>query len=219
MAISEALSQRDQQTDGPGPAVPTDASEGRVAHRVPTRVKVTLGIAGALVLAFLVSLIVRSTGSYYMPVDGWGVAAFEITMGNLCLARYFEGSWRTSRPEARLFPLVMGVACIAWGLGDMALTAESIGGATPSVPSVADGFYVCFFPLCFLAFALLVRRGNRSSLVATGMAAGMDDFITKPVRPEAVGTALERWVTKRATRATSNGEPLPAPARDSMVAP
>ena len=28
------------------------------------------------------------------------------------------------------------------------------------------------------------------------MAAGMDDFITKPVRLEAIGAVLERWVTR-----------------------
>ena len=136
----------------------------------------TLGIAAALVVGFLVSLLVRPIGSYSMPLDGWGVAAFEITLGNICLARYFEGSWRTSRPEARLFPLVMGIACIVWGLGDLVLTIESIGGAAPAVPSVADGFYILFFPLCFVAFVQLIRRGNRGSTVATsldGLIAGL----------------------------------------------
>ena len=31
------------------------------------------------------------------------------------------------------------------------------------------------------------------------MAAGMDDYITKPVRLEAVSTVLERWVAKAGT--------------------
>ena len=85
-------------------------------------------------------------------------------MGNLCLARYFEGTWRSSSSVARLFPLVMGVACISWAVGDFVLTAESLGGGTPPTPSLADVFYVGFFPLCFLGFAFLIRRGNRSSL-------------------------------------------------------
>ena len=50
------------------------------------------------------------------------------------------------QPAARLFPLVMGMACLSWALGDVALTIESLGGASPSTPSVADGFYVGFFP-------------------------------------------------------------------------
>ena len=145
-------------------------------HRVPNRVRWTLGFAVLLVVAFVVSLLVRRTGSYYTPVDGWGVVLLEFTMGNFCIARYFEGSWRASNPVARLFPLIMGMACISWALGDLVLTIESLGGATPSTPSLADLFYVGFFPLCFLAFALLIRRGNRSSLLATsldGLIAGL----------------------------------------------
>ena len=145
-------------------------------HRVPMRVRWTLGIAAALVVAFFISLLVRRTGSYSAPVDGWGVAMFELTMGNICLARYFESSWRSGNSVARLFPLIMGVACISWALGDFALTTESLGGATPPIPSVADAFYVGFFPLCFLAFALLIRRGNRGSLFTTsldGLIAGL----------------------------------------------
>ena len=56
------------------------------------------------------------------------------------------------------------------------LTVESLGGATPPTPSLADAFYVAFFPLCFVAFALLIRRGNRSSLLMTsldGLIAGL----------------------------------------------
>ena len=56
------------------------------------------------------------------------------------------------------------------------LTAESLGGGTPPAPSLADVFYVGFFPLCFLGFAFLIRRGNRSSLVTTsldGLIAGL----------------------------------------------
>jgi len=54
-------------------------------------------------------------------------------------------------------------------VGDVAITIESLGGATPSVPSVADGFYVMFFPLCYLSLMTLIRRGNRKSLVTTSL--------------------------------------------------
>jgi two-component system sensor histidine kinase/response regulator len=139
------------------------------AHFVPRRTRLAFGIFAAVLVALLISLIVRRPGSYNTLVDGFGVALFEFTMGNFCIARYFEGTWRTSNPVARLFPLVMGVACISWALGDLALTIESLGGATPPVPSFADAFYVAFFPLCFAALALLIRRGNRSSLLATSL--------------------------------------------------
>ena len=157
----------------PEPEQPAPGRWDDVTHR---RVRWLFALAAVLVVALVVSLIVRPIGSYVTAVDGWGVDAFELLIGVLCLARYFEGSWRMGSPTARLFPLVMGVACVSWALGDVALTIESLGGASPSTPSVADAFYVGFFPVCFLAFALLIRRGNKSSLVSTsldGLIAGL----------------------------------------------
>ena len=133
-------------------------------------------LATALVAAFLISLIVRANGSYYTPIDGWGVDLFELSMGVLCIFRYFDRSWHSNRSSARYVPLILGAACLACGSGDVALTGESLGGATAPVPSIADGFYVGFFPLCYLTFMMLIRRGNTKSLVATsldGLIAGL----------------------------------------------
>src|SRR5580658_110433 len=60
-------------------------------------------------------------------------------MGALCIGRFFDETWRSSHSRTRLFPLVLGAACVSWALGDVALTMESLGGATPAVPSAADG--------------------------------------------------------------------------------
>ena len=136
----------------------------------------TFRVSAALDGAFLVSLILRKTGSSYVLVDGWGVALFELAMGAFCMRRYFDRSWRSSQSAARVFPLVLGTACISWALGDIALTIESLGGATPSTPSVADGLYLGFYPLCFVSFVMVIRRGNTGSLVATsldGLIAGL----------------------------------------------
>ena len=46
-----------------------------------------------------------------------------------------------------------------------------------------------------IAMTAAAMEGDREKC----MAAGMDDFITKPVRMEAVSTVLERWVTSRWT--------------------
>jgi PAS domain S-box-containing protein len=142
-----------------------DSGHGEVHDRV----RWTLRVSAALVVAFLIYLIPRPTGSDYTPVDGWGVDLFELTMGALCIGRYFDKSWRTSGSVAQVFPLVMGVACVSWGLGDLVLTIESLGGGTPPVPSLADGFFVGFFPLCYVSFMLVIRRGNNGSLVATAL--------------------------------------------------
>ncbi len=156
---------RAPRAPGPADGGPPARGDGGLSRRM----RWIFAVAALLVVALVVSLIVRPIGAYFTPVDGWGVDALELTMGALCIARYFEGSWRSSSPVARLFPLVIGLACLAWGLGDVAITIESLGGATPSVPSAADALYVCFFPLCFVSFALLIRRGNKSSLVATSL--------------------------------------------------
>ena len=90
-------------------------------------------------------------------------------MGAVCIRRYFDRPWQLGQSGTRVFPLVLGTACIPWGLGDVALTIESLGGATPGVPSVADAFYLSFFPLCFMSFIMVIRRGNSGSLVSTSL--------------------------------------------------
>ncbi|HTC70591.1 MAG TPA: hypothetical protein VK662_13565, partial [Acidothermaceae bacterium] len=117
--------------------------------------------AAFLVTAYFVSVAARRPGSYFAPIDGWGVDLFEISLGALCILRYRHGSWRSIPTATRLFPVLLGAACISWGLGDTALTIESLGGATPPTPSVADGFGLMFFPLCYLALVLLLRRENK----------------------------------------------------------
>ena len=149
---------------------------GRGANgTIGRRVGATLVLAAVLVVAFVASLVARANGSYVTPLDGWGVDAFELAMAALCAYRFVGGSWR-SQSRGSLFPLVLGGACAMWALGDLALTIESLGGASPPTPSVADGLYAWFFPICYLAFMLLVRRGNHGSLLATsldGLIAGL----------------------------------------------
>ena len=144
-------------------------ADPRVFDPLQRRMRWIFGIAAALVAALVVSLTLRPLCSYVNLVDGWGEAAFELSMGGLCVARFYEASWRTSTSVARLFPLIVGMACLAWGLGDAVLALKSVGGVQPPTPSPADAFYVCFFPISFLGLALLIRRGNRSSLMATSL--------------------------------------------------
>ena len=53
---------------------------------------------------------------------------------------------------------MLGLGLLAWSLGDLVLAIESAGGATPLSPSVADAFYLCFYPITYVALMLLVRR-------------------------------------------------------------
>ena len=85
-------------------------------------------------------------------VDGWLVAAFEVVASVLCISRAFG----SRRPRA--FPLLLGLGVLSWSIGDTLLTFESAGGATPSVPSFADLFWLGFYPLVYVALVLLMRR-------------------------------------------------------------
>jgi CheY-like chemotaxis protein len=55
-----------------------------------------------------------------------------------------------------------------------------------------------------IAMTAAAMEGDREKCIA----AGMDDFTTKPVRLEAVATALERWVDRSGR--TSAREPVAA---------
>ncbi len=137
--------------------------------RSDARIRWVVGVAGALVVAFAVSVIVRPVGSYSSLVDGWGVDLFELAMGAVCLWRYLDLSRGSGRSAAPLFPLVLGAACCTWALGDVAITIESLGGATVTSPSVADGFYLLCYPMFFASLIMVVRRGNSGSLIATSL--------------------------------------------------
>ncbi len=119
---------------------------------------IAYGVLAACVFAYAVSVIVRGSASSWPAIDHWGVGSFELLASALCLMRA-----AVSRTGRRL-ALVMGFGLVAWTLGDLTLAAE--GGAT-SGPSLADAFYIAFYPLTYIALMLLVRREVRKFSVAT----------------------------------------------------
>jgi diguanylate cyclase (GGDEF)-like protein len=80
------------------------------------------------------------------------VASFEVLASLLCFARALVIR------RGRVIPLVLGLALLSWSIGDMVLTADSIGEAAPPTPSLADVFYLTFYPLTYLGLGLLLRR-------------------------------------------------------------
>ena len=105
----------------------------------------------ALLAAYLIYLASHAGHSYSTWLDGWAVDAVEIVASLMCIAAAF------GRRKLRMVPLVLGASLLSWSFGDLALTVEQLGGATPATPSVADGFYLLFFPLAYVAVILLVR--------------------------------------------------------------
>jgi diguanylate cyclase (GGDEF)-like protein len=104
-----------------------------------------------LLVAYLASLVVRSPEQSSQLVDGWLVAGFEVAGAALCLAR------AVTRGPGRAVALILGLALLMWSFGDIALTIESRGGGTPPTPSVADAFYLAFYPLAYVALVLFMR--------------------------------------------------------------
>jgi hypothetical protein len=46
---------------------------------------------GTLLAAYIISLLIRSADDSWPWIDGWGVAAYEVILGLLLLARAFSG--------------------------------------------------------------------------------------------------------------------------------
>jgi EAL domain-containing protein (putative c-di-GMP-specific phosphodiesterase class I) len=119
--------------------------------RARTVLLTTYAFMGVLLVGYLAFLIVQGPSGNSLLVSGWGAASFELAAGVLCLA------CGVARRPGRAVALTLGVAIISWALGDFALTAESLGGANPPVPSVADAFYLGFYPLAYVAVVLYIR--------------------------------------------------------------
>ena len=131
-----------------------EVAQARGKQRRPT-IWIAYGLMGIPLVAYFVFLIFRGDGQYRPLIDGWLVAGFEIVASALCIARGL--AWRRGRAVA----LVLGAGLLSWSLGDMVLTVESLGGATPATPSLADAFYLGFYPLTYVAVGLFMRGDSR----------------------------------------------------------
>ena len=150
------------------------------------------GLLGALLFAYLVYLLASPEGS--LAITGWGASGFEFVVGALCLSAGLAPARR------RVVPILFGLATMSWAIGDFFLTAESLHGATPPTPSLADAFYLSFFPLACAGILIFMRGEVRrlgnpswldSSIAALGAAAVCAAFAFHAVLSTAGGTRLE----------------------------
>jgi len=119
-------------------------------RRARTLLWVVYGLMCLFLAGYLASLTIR--GSDHWPLFGeWSVGAFEVVASVLCLARGL------TRRSGRAVALTMGLGLLLWSLGDLVLAFESQGGVLPSTPSLADVFYLGFFPLTYVAFVIFMR--------------------------------------------------------------
>jgi diguanylate cyclase len=127
-------------------------------------------LLGAVGLAYIGLLVVRSPRDSSTLIDGWGVDALELAAGVLCLF--------APRPHGRgrFVPALLGVGVLCWGLGDVVATAMSLGGASVPSPGPPDACYLAFFPLAYVGVALLARTQSRrltSQYLLDGAVAGL----------------------------------------------
>jgi diguanylate cyclase len=132
----------------PSAAIPKHGTRPRAT------IWIAYGVMGILLAGYLARLVFH--GEHYWPlVDGWMVAGFELIVSGLCLAKGLV------QRSGRTVALVLGVGLLSWSMGDVAFTVESLGGATPSIPSLADAFHLGFFPLAYVAVVLFMRGETR----------------------------------------------------------
>ncbi len=121
------------------------------ANPAPTWVRGVYVALGAVLAVYFVSLLIRGPSQQVNLIDGWGVATFEFVASCLCL-------WRAVTSRRKTIPLLLGLGILSWSIGDAVLASESAGGATPAVPSLADLFYLGFYPIVYIALVLLTRK-------------------------------------------------------------
>ena len=100
-------------------------------------------------------MVLDAAGVDWSWLDGWGVDGFEIVTGFLCILKAAD------LKQGRAVPALLGIGLLCWAAGDVVLTIQSLGGATPPSPSLADGFYLAFYPVTYFALMLLLRRSVR----------------------------------------------------------
>lgn len=135
-------------------AVPSAQSRAAAAVTSPTTRKVVWRLYAVLALvlvAYLISLLARRPDQQWLWLDGWTVFGFEAVVSSLCIL------YGAKRQPGQAAIVLLGFALLSWTIGDFFLALESIGGATPPIPSIADVFYLLFYPLAYVASMLMLQ--------------------------------------------------------------
>ena len=85
-------------------------------------------------------------------LDSWVYNGLLLGASLACLARGFAVK------AERLPWLLLGIALALWTTGDLYYFFAFSGSAAVPIPSVSDPFYLAFYPVSYVALALLLRR-------------------------------------------------------------
>jgi two-component system, cell cycle response regulator len=128
-------------------------------------VALLLGVA-----AYAVEAILGTEGAVDGFFNSWVYNGLLLGAGACCLVRAI-----LVRAE-RLPWLFLSVALLLWTSGDLYYYFFLSGAETIPFPSVADGFYLAFYPLSYAALGLLLRarmRGFQGNLWLDGLIAAL----------------------------------------------
>jgi diguanylate cyclase (GGDEF)-like protein len=144
---------------------PEAGTTNRERHR-NRRVVVAYGAGALLLVAYACTLLIRPVGQGWPLIDNQLVEAFEVLVALGCLAGGLV------QRGGRLGAFSLGAGLLAWALGDIIWTLEG----SPNNPSVADGFYIAFYPLAYVAIMSLGRsyaRSHQATVWLDGVIAGL----------------------------------------------
>jgi diguanylate cyclase (GGDEF)-like protein len=114
-----------------------------------------------LLIGYLISLVLRSSSDHWTWLDGWVICGLELVASGLCISRALVAG------RGRGAALILGLGLLSWTIGDVVLTLEALGGAKPPSPSLADAFYLGFYPLAYAAVVMTMRGEVRRPSAAS----------------------------------------------------
>jgi diguanylate cyclase (GGDEF)-like protein len=133
----------------------------RSASVADTRIgRAICAVLAALVGAYVVEAQLGIQGGLDRVFDIWVYNGLLLASSGACLARGL-----LVRTERTLW-LLLGTAMLLWTAGDLYYLAFLSGLDDVPIPSISDPFYLAFYPVSFVALALLLRaridrfRGN-----------------------------------------------------------
>ncbi len=136
-------------------AVARSAAEPQHRSRSTLVVWLIFAAMGIYLAGFLVSLIVQGPDHLWPLYNDWVVAGFEVLGSFLCLARAV-----THRP-GRVLALTLGAGLLMWSTGDVVTAIGTHDGVAPPTPSIADIFFLAFFPFTYVAVVIYLRGEMR----------------------------------------------------------
>jgi two-component system cell cycle response regulator len=127
-------------------------SMSELSPRVRTGLRVAGGVLGGVWLLYALQAATGVAGGWYSNgIATWTYVAMLLGAGVFCLARA-----ALVTEERRAWGL-LGVAIVVWTAGEIYFGLAFGDADTVPIPSPADIGYLAFYPLAYIALALLVR--------------------------------------------------------------